>query len=114
MSTLSIRTTISEPASLFSICVLLPRIAHLPIDVPIVYFAMGSSGSEKIVEQINHAFAGQPYRVIAPVAPLMKRLKLDPPNNVIVSDWLPPDKVDPLADVTVIHGRIGAVMTAYL
>jgi hypothetical protein len=102
-----------------------PLIAHLPIDVPteiqemprdrpVVYFAMGSSGAERIVAQIIRAFDGQPYRVIAPVAPLMKRLKLDPPDNVIVTDWLPADKVNPMADVTVIHGGIGTVMTACL
>ncbi len=102
-----------------------PLIAHLPIDVPpeiknmprdlpIVYFAMGSSGAEQIVAHIIQTFAGQPYRVIAPVAPLMKRLKLEPPPNVLVTDWLPADKVNPMADITVSHGGIGTVMTACL
>ena len=72
---------------------------------------MGSSGAEHIVARIIQAFDGQP---IAPVAPLMKKLQLDPPPNVIVTDWLPADKVNAMADVTVIHGGIGTVMTACL
>ncbi len=34
------------------------------------------------------------------------------PSNVVVTDWLPAHKVNPLADLSVIHGGIGTVMTA--
>lgn len=90
------------------------EIRALPRDQPVVYFAMGSSGVESIVAQIVQAFAGQPYRVIAPVAPLVKRLSLNPPPNVLITDWLPAHEVNQLADVSVVHGGIGTLMTAAL
>lgn len=87
-------------------------VAKLPRDRPIVYFAMGSSGSERRVAEIVRAFEGQPYRVIAPVAGLMQTLKLLPPDNVVVTGWLPAERVNPLASVSVVHGGIGTLMTA--
>ena len=83
----------------------------MPRDLPIIYFAMGSSGVEPVVKQIVEGFAGKPYRVIAPVAALT-RDGLRPPPNVIVTDWLPADQVNPMAAVSVIHGGVGTVMTA--
>ena len=42
-------------------------IAAIPRDKPLIYFAMGSSGTPEIVAKILESFEGRPYRVIAPV-----------------------------------------------
>jgi UDP:flavonoid glycosyltransferase YjiC (YdhE family) len=91
-----------------------PEVENLPRDLPIVYFAMGSSGERQIIADILRAFAGKPYRVIAPVKSLLKGLSVDIPPNVLVTDWLPAHKVNPLARISVIHGGLGTVMTACL
>jgi UDP:flavonoid glycosyltransferase YjiC (YdhE family) len=89
------------------------QVSDLPHDQPIVYFAMGSSGAPEIVARIVESFAGRPYRVIAPIRPLLEKLPaMKVPANVIVTDWLPALKVNAMADVAVIHGGIGTVMTA--
>lgn len=36
------------------------------------------------------------------------------PSNVLVTDWVPAVQVNKMADLTVIHGGIGTVMTAAL
>ncbi|MCA9957871.1 MAG: hypothetical protein KC443_02490 [Anaerolineales bacterium] len=92
-----------------------PEVQNIPHDKPIVYFAMGSSGQPAVIARIIEGFAGKPYRVIAPVrAHLEKVNHVHIPDNVIVTDWLPAHKVNPMADISVIHGGIGTVMTACL
>jgi UDP:flavonoid glycosyltransferase YjiC (YdhE family) len=91
-----------------------PEVENFPRDLPIVYFAMGSSGERLIIADILKAFAGKPYRVIAPVKKLLRGLPVDIPPNVLVTDWLPAHKVNPMARVSVIHGGLGTVMTACL
>ncbi len=49
------------------------EIAAIPRDKPLIYFAMGSSGTPEIVAKIVESFEGKPYRVIAPV-----RFQLEP------------------------------------
>ncbi|MBS1252072.1 MAG: PGL/p-HBAD biosynthesis glycosyltransferase [Anaerolineales bacterium] len=93
--------------------------APIPEDQPIVYFAMGSSGTAGIIADIMPVFAGQPYRVISPIKSLVEGLDgrcptYEVPANVIVTDWLPAHEVNPMADISVIHGGIGTVMTACL
>jgi UDP:flavonoid glycosyltransferase YjiC (YdhE family) len=89
------------------------EIRNIPHDRPLIYFAMGTSGTPEIMAKIIESFAGKPYRVIAPV-----RYQLDKvpgvriPDNVIVTGWLPAHEVNKLADLSVIHGGIGTVMTA--
>lgn len=90
------------------------EVAQMPHDKPIVYFAMGSSGMPEIIQQIIEGFEGKPYRVIAPVKSLVQEMNIRVPSNVIVTDFLPAHKVNPLADISVIHGGIGTVMTACL
>jgi UDP:flavonoid glycosyltransferase YjiC (YdhE family) len=90
------------------------EVLQIKRDKPIVYFAMGSSGQPHVIKKIVEGFQGKPYSVIAPVKSLLKGLDVKIPENVIVTDWLPADKVNPMADVTVIHGGIGTVMTAAL
>jgi UDP:flavonoid glycosyltransferase YjiC (YdhE family) len=92
-----------------------PEIASIPRDKPLIYFAMGSSGTAEIVAKIVESFEGQPYRVIAPI-----RFQLDMlpdvrvPSNVLVTGWVPAIQVNKMADLAVIHGGIGTVMAAAL
>jgi UDP:flavonoid glycosyltransferase YjiC (YdhE family) len=91
------------------------EVRNIPRDMPLVYFAMGSSGTATVVAQIIESFKGAPYRVIAPVRQLIKtKPDLEIPPNVLVTDWLPALQVSQMADLSVIHGGIGTVMTAAL
>jgi UDP:flavonoid glycosyltransferase YjiC (YdhE family) len=91
-----------------------PEVLDIPRDRPLVYFAMGSSGQAALVANILHGFAGAPFRVIAPVRSHLAGSGFEPPGNVLVTDWLPAHLVNPMADLSVIHGGIGTVMTAAL
>ena len=89
------------------------EIASIPHNKPIIYFAMGSSGTPQIIAKIIESFEGKPYRVIAPVKEHLAKVPgVRVPTNVLVTDWLPAHKVNPLADLSLIHGGIGTVMTA--
>jgi UDP:flavonoid glycosyltransferase YjiC (YdhE family) len=89
------------------------EIKNIPRDKPLIYFAMGSSGTPEIVVNILEGFDGKPYRVIAPIKFLIDKVPgTKIPSNVIVTDWVPALEVNKLADLTVIHGGIGTVMTA--
>lgn len=89
------------------------KIRKLPHDKPLIYFAMGSSGTPQIVANIVESFAGKPYRVIAPIKThLDKVTAVNIPENVLVTEWLPALQVNKLADLSVIHGGIGTIMTA--
>jgi UDP:flavonoid glycosyltransferase YjiC (YdhE family) len=90
-----------------------PAVEALPRDLPLVFFAMGSSGKEAVVRKILQGFAAMPCRVIAPVQELLQG-RVEVPPNVLLTGWLPSDKVNPLCAVSVIHGGIGTVMTACL
>jgi UDP:flavonoid glycosyltransferase YjiC (YdhE family) len=94
----------------------LPReIAALPRDMPLIYFAMGSTGTPEIVAKILESFEGKPYRVIAPVKFQLGQVPgVRIPANVLVTDWVPALEVNKMADLAVIHGGIGTVMTAAL
>jgi UDP:flavonoid glycosyltransferase YjiC (YdhE family) len=92
-----------------------PALAAIPRDRPLIYFAMGSSGTPEIVAKIVESFEGKPYRVIAPVKLQLARVPgVRAPANVIVTDWVPAVQVNRMADIAVIHGGIGTVMTAAL
>ena len=43
------------------------EVRNIPRDKPVIYFAMGSSGTPEIIARIIESFEGKPYRVIAPV-----------------------------------------------
>jgi len=90
------------------------EIADMPKDRPIVYFAMGSSGKPGLIADIIKGFKDRPYRVIAPVHSHIKEMDLEIPSNVIVTGFLPAHKVNPLADISVIHGGQNTVMNACL
>ncbi len=93
----------------------IPReIIEMPKDKPIVYFAMGSSGKPRLIADIIEGFRDKPYRVIAPVESHIKDMNLEIPSNVIVTGFLPAHKVNPMADISVIHGGQNTVMNACL
>ena len=88
-------------------------VKNIPRDKPLIYFAMGSSGTPQIVAKILESFEGKPYQVIAPIKFLLDRLEgVKIPTNVIVTEWLPALDVNKMADLSLIHGGIGTVMTA--
>jgi len=91
------------------------EVTEIPRDKPLIYFAMGSSGTREIVARIIEGFEGRPYRVIAPVKFQLAQVpNVRIPSNVFVTDWVPALQVNKMADLTVIHGGIGTVMTAAL
>ncbi len=90
-----------------------PEVTSIPRDKPLIYFAMGSSGTPEIVADILQGFEGKPYRVIAPIKFQLQQLAhVKMPSNVMVTDWLPALEVNKMADLSLIHGGIGTVMTA--
>ena len=89
------------------------EVLDIPRDRPLIYFAMGSSGTPEIVKKVLESFEGKPYRVIAPVRSLLKSIpNVSVPGNVVLTDWLPAHEVNRMADLSVIHGGIGTIMTA--
>ena len=69
-----------------------------------------------LVAEILEGFRSKPYRVIAPVKSHIERMVIEipEPENVIVSGFLPAYKVNPMADISVIHGGQNTVMNACL
>ncbi len=90
------------------------QIIEMPKDKPIVYFAMGSSGKPKIIAEIIEGFTDKPYRVIAPVKAHIENMNVTVPPNVLVTGFVPAHKVNPMADISVIHGGQNTVMQACL
>lgn len=90
------------------------EVAEFPKDKPIIYFAMGSSGKPALIKQVIEGFKDKPYRVIAPVKNNIEGLNVQIPANVLVADFLPAHKVNPVADISVIHGGQNTVMQACL
>jgi len=82
----------------------------VPGDRPLIYLAMGSSGTPRIVANVVEGFRSTPYRVIAPV-----QFQLDPvsgvrvPENVTVTNCLPALETNRLADLALIHGGVGTI-----
>jgi len=71
-------------------------------------------GNKKLVRDIIAGFRDRPYTVIAPVKALVEEMPLDVPENVIVTGFVPAHKVNPMADLSVIHGGQNTVMQACL
>ncbi|GAA1703877.1 glycosyl transferase [Microbacterium sediminicola] len=113
---------VALPDAHFPIGALLPEqqftmpveVEQIPNDFPLVYFAMGSSGVGHIVKELIESFRGKPYRVVAPVRSLLAGQDVAVPDNVTVTDWLPALEMNKRADIALIHGGIGTVLTAAL
>ncbi len=89
-----------------------PELQNLPHDRPVIYCALGSSANRDILKKVIESFKDTPYLVIAPVKAHIQNQGVRVPENVWVYDWLPAHKVNPLADIAVIHGGQGTVQTA--
>jgi UDP:flavonoid glycosyltransferase YjiC (YdhE family) len=83
-------------------------------NTPLVYFSMGSSGRPALIKAILEGFKGQNFNVVSPMKSKTQGLGVNIPPNVFLTDWLPALEVSRLADISVIHGGIGTVMTAAL
>lgn len=83
------------------------EIKSLPRDLPLIYFAMGSSARQDLLVKILNCFEGMPYRIVSPMKFHLEKLGLKLPENVQLYDWLPAHKVNPLADLAIIHGGGG-------
>lgn len=90
------------------------EILDMPKDKPVIYFAMGSSGKPELISEIIEGFKNKPYRVIAPVKSHINNMKVQIPDNVVLTGFVPAHKVNPLADISVIHGGQNTVMNACL
>ncbi len=90
------------------------ELQSLSKDRPVIYFAMGSSGKPKLIKEIIEGFKDKPYYVIAPVKNHIAGMDVEIPSNVIVTGFLPAHKVNPMADISVIHGGQNTVMQAIL
>lgn len=88
------------------------EIEQLPRDKPLVYFAMGSSANQDVLVHVMQLLGELPYTVIAPIKAHLRGVKTAVPPNIHTFDWLPAHKVNPLAEVAVIHGGEGTVQTA--
>ncbi|MBU1672434.1 MAG: hypothetical protein KKF41_09900 [Actinobacteria bacterium] len=89
-------------------------VENIPRDKPIVYFGMGSSGNPETTRELIEGFTGRPFRVIAPVAERLEGMRVSVPDNVVLTGLVPAHIVNPMADVSVIHGGQGTVYTACL
>jgi UDP:flavonoid glycosyltransferase YjiC (YdhE family) len=89
---------------------------ELPRKLPIVYFAMGSSGGKEIVLKMLHILAALPLTVVCP----MKRTLgssaaiFSQHENIYICDLLPAHKLAGKIDLSIIHGGEGTVQTACL
>jgi UDP:flavonoid glycosyltransferase YjiC (YdhE family) len=75
---------------------------------------MGSSGKPDLIVDIVEGFRDKPYSVIAPVEAHLKEKTVDVPPNVLITGFLPAHIVNPMADISVIHGGQNTVMNACL
>jgi UDP:flavonoid glycosyltransferase YjiC (YdhE family) len=88
-------------------------VRNIPHDLPVIYFAMGSSDTPEIIARLVESYTGKPYRVIAPVKNRLDKIpRVKIPPNVLVTGWLPALEADKLADLSLIHGGIGMMSTA--
>ncbi|WP_240407257.1 glycosyltransferase [Gracilibacillus halophilus] len=89
---------------------------HLPTDQPIIYFAMGSSGSPNIIVKLLHILSELKVTVVCPMKRMIKSQlhKLSFNENIILCDFLPAHKISKFIDLSIIHGGEGTVQTACL
>ena len=80
-------------------------------DRPLLYLALGSSGSRRLVLRAARALAGAPVNVVAPVRHFL-RPGDTLPGNVTVTGLLPAHLLGGVVDAAVLHGGQGTVQTA--
>lgn len=81
---------------------------------PLLYFAMGSSANKSVIIKLLDCLKDLELDVVAPVMFYLTLAELADykDTSIVITDWLPADSVNQLADVALIHGGEGTVQTA--
>lgn len=80
---------------------------------PMVYVAMGSSGSRELVTPILRGLGSSRYQVLAPVRELLHERDLAGlPDNVHVTERLPAHRLGGMIDLAITHGGEGTVQNS--
>lgn len=80
---------------------------------PLVYLALGSSGSRELVLKSARALGALDVNVVAPIGHYLEPGDAEQlPDNIHVVDLLPAHKLGGIVDAAVIHGGQGTVQTA--
>lgn len=79
---------------------------------PTAYFAMGSSANKDVLKQVLESLYDLHLTIIAPIKSHIEKIDTVIPSNILVTDWIPAHKVNPLCDIAIIHGGQGTVQTA--
>lgn len=81
---------------------------------PLLYFAMGSSANKALVLKLLNCLRELDIDVVAPVSFYLSPSELSDyqGSSLVITDWLPADSVNQLADLALIHGGEGTVQTA--
>lgn len=86
----------------------------LPKGKPVIYFAMGSSGSADILVRFLRVLEALPFTIVCPMKRALEADGYSFKSNIYLCDYLPAHKIGELIDVSVIHGGEGTVQTACL
>ncbi|MFS0560360.1 glycosyl transferase [Terribacillus sp. 179-K 1B1 HS] len=91
-------------------------LTNLPKNRPVIYFAMGSSGSKEMIIRVLKALEQLPYTIICPMKDKLGMLEENVAwnSNIHLCDLLPAHKLAGLIDLSIIHGGEGTVQTACL
>lgn len=89
-------------------------VRRIPAGKKVIYLAMGSSGQRQVLMKLLKILSGTEYIVIAPIRRLLNELDVKTGDNIIITDLLPALKVNKIADLALIHGGIGTVLTSAL
>lgn len=91
-------------------------VKNLKTSQPIIYFAMGSSGSKNILIKFLNLLKHLPVVVLCPMKKTLGSSANDFSNdeNIHISDYLPAHKLGNIIDLSIIHGGEGTVQTACL
>ncbi len=94
--------------------------SQTPIDAqigskPLIYITIGGGagpvGNQKLFSNIIDAFRAHPAQVIVSTGGKSDLPRVeDLPSNVKMFDWVPADRVIPMADLVVFHGGYGTMM----
>ena len=68
---------------------------------PTAYFAMGSSANKDVLKQVLESLYDLPLTVIAPIKSHIEKMNTVVPSNILVTDWIPAHKVNPLCDIEI-------------
>ena len=66
------------------------------------------------LERLRIVLSGETLNTVGYVQSHIKNMTIDIPDNVVVTGFLPAHKVNPMADISVIHGGQNTVMNACL